>query len=193
MTGGVAFRRELRIFTEGRKTEVQYLRYWQRLNRSSVSLLIDDFHGGPLQLVQHAVLQLDQDRRDERRGRGRAPSETWCMFDMDEHPNVVQALDLARQNAVNVVVSNPCVEAWFLLHFVDQTAWIHRHEAQHAVARFISAGKALSPDDLDALASHYGEARERAMSLAGRHVGNGNSPGENPSSDVWKLVDSIRM
>lgn len=190
--GGVAGRRELRVFTEGVKTEVQYLRYWERLHRGSVSLLIDDFHGTPLPLVRHAVEQQKRDRREDRGGRGRAPSATWCVFDIDQHPNLPEAVDLARSHSIHLAISNPCVELWFLLHFAEQTAWIHRHDAQREAARFLSGGKALSSSDWDALRQRYDLARARAQGLATRHRGDGDADGENPSSGVWRLVDVIR-
>ena len=71
------------------------------------------------------------DLKAARRGRGDAYNEYWCVFDIDEHPNVARALELAASSGVNVYVTNPVrLDLWFLLHFEDQNAAIHRHEAQ---------------------------------------------------------------
>lgn len=186
-----AVRREIQVFTEG-KTEDQYLTYWHRRHREHILVRVDDFHGGPLQLVQEAVARSKADQRAERKSEGRAPSETWCMFDIDEHPNVRQACQLAADNGIQIAVSNPCLELWYLIHFRDQTAWIHRHAAQYACGEFITKSKVLTPVDLDKLVGQHDEARARAQGLDRIHNGNGSQQGENPSSDVWVLVDSIR-
>lgn len=41
----------------------------------------------------------------------------WCVFDIDEHPFVPEARQQARDNRIDVAVSNPCFELWLLLHF----------------------------------------------------------------------------
>ena len=189
--GNSASRREILVFTEGERTEVQYLTHWHRLHRAHVLVTIDDFHGGPLQLVEQAVARLKSDRRTEKKGGGRAPSETWCVFDIDEHPNVSEALHLAGINDIRIAVSNPCLELWSLIHFRDQTAWIHRHDAQSAVGEFMTKGKVLRPVDLENLMTRHQDARQRAQHLTAVHEGNGSPPGENPSSNMWCLIDSI--
>jgi hypothetical protein len=112
-----ALRREIVVFTEGIKTEIQYLSHWHRLHRASVLVTFGDFDGAPLPLVEHAVDRKMTDQREERKGRGTAPAETWCIFDTDEHPSIPEALDLAARNGVCVALSNPCLELWFLIHF----------------------------------------------------------------------------
>ena len=67
-------------------------------------------------LVERAIRARAAELRDERRGRGKASDEVWCMFDFDVHPQVPEAIELARRNEINMAASNPCVELWFLLH-----------------------------------------------------------------------------
>ena len=112
-----AVRKELLVFVEGARTEADYLTAWHREYRDTVTVTIDPFHGGPLQLVERAIEAMNGEGRDARRGRGRAHDEYWCMFDRDEHPNVPDALSKALGAGVGVAFSNPCVELWFLLHF----------------------------------------------------------------------------
>ncbi|MET8863520.1 RloB family protein [Nonomuraea sp. NPDC004580] len=81
-------RRTLYVFTEGTKTEVLYLQHWNRLFRDRVIVTIDDFHSVPLALVRAASERKRADQREEKRGRGRAFDEYWCMFDVDEFPNL---------------------------------------------------------------------------------------------------------
>ena len=158
-----AKRPSILVFTEGLKTEPVYFTHWSRAYRERIIVTIDAFHGAPLSLVQKAAARRAADLKAARRGRGDAYSEYWCVFDIDEHPNVGRALELAASSGVSVCVTNLCVELWFLLHFQDQNAAIHRHDAQRKAATYLNGGKTPTSGSLAALFSRYEEARRRAQ------------------------------
>ena len=185
-------RRELLVFTEGERTEDGYLVHWRRAYRDRVLVTIDDFHGTPLSLVDRAAEAKRREARDERKGRGRAHDEVWCMFDNDEHPNIAEALDKAAGNGIGVVLSNPCIELWFVLHFADQTAHIERGDAQRLSRQLLGCDKVLTGPALATLSDRYDDAKQRAQRLDVKHTGDGSPPHSNPSSNTWKLVDRIR-
>lgn len=180
------------MFVEGLRTEELYLTYWRRQYRDRVLVEIDPYRGGPLQLVEKAVEAQRTEARDARKGRGRAHNQTWCVFDRDEHPNFTKAIALADRHGINLAISNPCLELWFILHFEDQTAHMDRHPAQHRAEEFLGCSKVLTESALSALAERYDEARRRAMKLDEKHAGDGSPPGNNPSSGMWRLIDLIR-
>lgn len=184
-------RLDLLVFVEG-GTEERYLADWHRRCRERVTVTVDPFRGGPLQLVEHAVEARQVEAREQRRGRGRAHDEVWCLFDVDDHPHLDRAVDMARRHEIRLAVSNPCIELWFLLHFADQTAWIDRHEAQRLSAVHLGCGKSLSPTALDTLHERYDAAHDRAGYLDVRHQQDGSGPEANPSSGAWKLVEAMR-
>ncbi len=186
-------RRELLVFTEGEKTEEGYLIHWWRANRDQVTVTIDDFHGGPLPLVDRAAAAKRTEASEERRGRGRSHDEVWCVFDRDEHPNVPQALDKAASNGIGIALSNPCIELWFLLHFDDQTAHLERHEAQSRSKTLLGCEKALTPVALAEMEARYADARTRAVNLDEKHAGDGSPRHSNPSSNLWQFVDRLRL
>ncbi|NEE03781.1 RloB family protein [Phytoactinopolyspora halotolerans] len=185
---------ELLVFVEGLKTEEQYLVHWHRRFRGWVNVTIDEFRGGgsPLAMVKRAAAAKKAEARDARRGRGRAHDEIWCVFDRDEHPNFDEAVRLAKDNGINVAVSNPCIELWFVLHYEDQTAYIDRHDAQRRAKAHMGCGKDLTTDAIDALDERYPEAVDRAKKLDAKHAGDGSPSHSNPSTNVWHLVDVIR-
>jgi RloB-like protein len=190
-TSAAAFRRRsILVFTEGSKTEPMYLMHWQRLHRDRVSVAFDTFHGAPMQLVERAAARRAVDL-------GRVPhravyDEYWCVFDVDEHPNVRRALDLAASNGIGVAVTNPCIEAWFLLHFQDRGAAIDRGDAQRKSSVLLGCGKSPTPEALTGLVCRYEEARCRAWALDNKHALDGSPPRSNPSSGIWRLIDRIR-
>jgi len=135
------------VFTEGSKTEVDYINHWYRKHRTRVRVIVDDFHGVPASLVDSAAARKKREAAAGRRQRGaaiRTANEYWCVFDIDQHPNVPASIDKARGNEIEVAISNPCIEPWFLLHFEDRTASIRRHEAQRLAKRHLGSGKSLA-------------------------------------------------
>ncbi len=191
-TGKRALRREILVFTEGEKTEDGYLLPWRRAFRDTVLLEVDPFHGVPQSLVQQAVATKRAEARDQRRGRGRAHDEIWCMFDIDAHPNIPEAVQLAEAHGIGLAISNPCIELWFILHFQDQMAYLGRHDAQSAAAVLLGCGKVLTRPATDLLYDRYEDARDRAQRLDAKHEGDGSPRRSNPSSSVWSLIEAIR-
>ncbi|MCZ0981235.1 RloB family protein [Streptomyces diastatochromogenes] len=187
-------RPNLLIFSEGEKTEIQYLNDWYKRNRGRVTIQFHDFHGTPRSLVEQAVEAKKKEEREERRGRGRAHSHYWCIFDRDEHPYIPEAFELAASNNIHTAYSNPCIEVWFMLHFQDQSAHIHRHDAQRKSNEYLNCNKSLSGSALAELAKidKFEIAKSRAISLDSKHAGDGSPVASNPSSSIWKLMDLIR-
>ena len=181
------------MFVEGRRTEELYLTDWQRRYRDRVLVTIDPFRGGPFQLVKRAVEAKRTEARDAKKDRGRAHDQIWCVFDRDEHPNFAEAIALAHDHGINLAISNPCLELWFVLHFEDQTAHLERGEAQARSEALLQCTKVLSESALAALSGHFEEARERATKLDEKHAGDDSPRGANPSSGAWRIIDVIRQ
>jgi hypothetical protein len=186
-------RRELLVFTEGAVTEETYLKYWHRRFRGSVNVETHEFHGTPAALVKRAAETKAANERAERKGRGRAHDEVWCVFDVDEHPHLQEAIGLATSRGIGLAISNPCIELWFLLHFSDQTAYIDRRAAQAGAKAHLSSGKDLDQAALDLLETRFPQAKARAVQLDVKHDGDGTPAPGNPSSSVWRVVDAIAL
>ncbi|WP_419554010.1 RloB family protein [Candidatus Poriferisodalis sp.] len=190
---GEASPRQILVFTEGEATEKDYVEHWHGKNRKHVRVTVDKFHGSPRRLVEEAIKRRAQDQYEERRGRGRARDEYWCVFDRDSHDDFDQAIATAASNDIRVAYSNPCIELWFILHFRDQTAWIHRHDSQKESKRLLKCEKRLTRQALESLDGSFDDAKHRALQLDGRHQGNDSPPRSNPSSSVWELVERISI
>lgn len=176
------------VFTEGEKTEVSYIGYWTRLNRGNINVDISDRHGVPWTLVNEAARMRREDRQ-----RGGGENEYWCVFDVNRHPRIPDSIRMARDNRINLVVSNPCLELWFILHFEEQNAHIERRDAQNRSRQLLAWHKKTLPGQvLESLADRYEDAKNRAIMLDKKHQGDDRPPRSNPSSDVWRLVDRLR-
>ncbi|MDE0235670.1 MAG: RloB family protein, partial [bacterium] len=162
------------VFTEGAKTEGGYLLPWRREFRDRLLISVDSFHGVPQSLVERAVSTRKAELRDQRRGRGRAHDEIWCVFDVDSHLNIREAVQQAEDNGICLAISNPCIELWFILHFEDQTAYISRNKAQSRSAELLGCEKNLSQEARDLLYSRFEDASQRARLLDIKHKGDGS-------------------
>ncbi|MCY3850206.1 MAG: RloB family protein [Acidimicrobiaceae bacterium] len=185
-------RRTIKVFAEGAVTEYEYLRHCER--RSSEAT----FHWGeygmaPMTLVDRAREDVRRSRRSARRHGSPDFDEIWCVFDMDNHPDIPKALFEARQSNIHVALSNPCFELWLVLHCEDQNAFIERKTVQRRASDLgLIKGKRIPTEALELLEENYEEAKRRAKHLIALHEGNGTKPQSNPSTDIWRLVDRIR-
>ncbi|MCB9760075.1 MAG: RloB domain-containing protein [Alphaproteobacteria bacterium] len=185
------------VFCEGEKTEPDYLIWFARQHRhESIEIRPVKGCGVPRTVVEKAR---DRKRELERLARPHRASsfdgrfEVWVMIDRDEHPQVVEAWVMARDNGIGWAFSNPCVELWGVLHVADQTAAIHRHDCQallHALTPSYhhERGACFDPS---AMVSGYDDAVRRARHLEARREA-AEDLGGNPSTTVYRLTESIR-
>ena len=185
-------RRVIRIYSEGSVTEFEYLRHWEKRSRRVVL----DWAGvgmTPMSLVNSARDDLTRSRRSARRHGTADFDEIWCVFDVDAHPHLQQAIVEARQSDISVAVSNPCFELWLVLHCQNQTAHIDRRPIQKLASSLgLIQGKKIPESAWPILEGHYEDAKQRAMHLDSLHKSNGSPPRSNPTTDVWQLVDRLR-
>lgn len=179
------------IISEGSVSEPEYFHGLRRLAETSlVDIEIQGNGETPKTIVERAVLVKRQNARDARRAGDTSIlyDEIWCVFDIDGHPLVPDALQQARANGLKVAVSNPCFELWLVLHFQDQRAFIDRHAIQRVYARIMS--ERTKHVDFPTLHSNYPIARDRANWLARYHI-ELEQAGENPSTGVVALTERI--
>jgi hypothetical protein len=167
------------IVCEGTVTEPGYFTDLRNRERSLVELVIEA-GGTPKTLVERAAALKKESKRQAKKDPNLGYEHVWCVFDVDEHPYLAEALQQARDNKIDVAISNPCFELWALLHFQDQHAWIDRSNVQHLCRQHMPGYvKRLS---CDVLHPRLDDARQRAIGL---------NTGENPSTTVYRLVECI--
>jgi hypothetical protein len=110
-------RQRFLIVCEGEKTEPNYFRGFR------VPGKILDIRGvgyNTTSLVQEAIRLKDKGDYDQ----------TWCVFDRDSFPaqNFNAAMQLAKNNNINVACSNEAFELWYLLHFDYHQSGISRSD-----------------------------------------------------------------
>jgi hypothetical protein len=141
--------------------------------------------------VQWAVELKDAAERKAKRSKddNLRYDEVWCVFDIDEHPGVSEAKQQARDNGIEVAISNPCFELWILLHFRDQRAHIDRAAVQRECANYLPRFEKKVP--FAAVHLNYSDALRRASDLDAWQQSRG-SEGANPSTGVHRLTEKIK-
>jgi hypothetical protein len=180
------------IACEGRRTEPYYFLALSREFRNPLVYLEIEREGGtPKTLVERAAAKKKLAARDARSQRDPflAFDQVWCVFDVDEHPYLADALQQARANGIKVAVSNPCFELWVLLHFQEQSAFLDRAMARRLLKKYIPGYQKIVP--FEALKPYYNNAVERAKILDARCESAGVR-GDNPSTGVYRLTEGIR-
>lgn len=173
-------------------TEPRYFKNLQsELRTSLVEVEVEGHGAGPKTLVERASLRKSQSDRYARKERDAflAYDEIWCVFDVDEHAKLADARQQARDNGIELAVSNPCFELWALLHFQSQTAYLERQAARSRLKTHLPGYDKDLP--FERLRAGHGEAVRRAAHLENRCAERG-CPGDNPSTDVHRLTERIR-
>jgi len=116
------------IVCEGDVTEPEYfLGFRSACRNTRVKIRIADTHGVPMTLVETAKGYKSEAEEEAAREKddNLAYDSVWCVFDIDEHPHVPEARQMARDSGIYLAVSNPCFELWLLLHFRDNPGQAH--------------------------------------------------------------------
>jgi RloB-like protein len=188
-------RRIIRVHTEGRRTEPEYLARILDLNDRPVVLQIDPRHGVPATLVANAIATKHRNNTEARRGRDELIDEHWCIFDHDEHPDIDESVLRAVDHGIGIVTSNPCFELWLVLHYADHRRHVDRHTIQKLAQQHLPGlardPKGISLDQAATLSHFLESATRRAKGLDLMHETNLSTPRSNPSTDAWRLVQRL--
>jgi len=177
---------------EGKVTEPEYLRgFADACANPRVTLSFVPEAGVPLTVV---TLARDLKRKAEREADKEDDENikfdaVWAVFDVDDHPRIPEAIQMARDNGIELAVSHPSFELWLLLHFRDQPGMRGRAEVRRLLGEYLTDyDKHVNFDDCQ---HGYTDAARRAAPLGACNLQT-CQPGPNPSTGVYVLTESIR-
>ena len=100
------------IVCEGEKTEPLYFgAIRQSLRMPSLNIRIVPGQGAPISIVNRAIEEKKCTTKYD---------DVWCVFDVEQIANntsFLEAVDKARRAKINLAITNPAFEYWYLLHF----------------------------------------------------------------------------
>lgn len=180
------------IVCEGAKTEPNYFQGF-RVPR----LVVDTVGTGhnTLSLVDEAIrLKGEKEAEAQRRG-GPLYDQAWCVFDRDSFgaDDFNSAIRKAEAVGFHVAYTNQAFELWYLLHFDDHWAALHRDQ-YHAVltGRLGHSYRKNSETMYRKLHGRQVVAVRRAESLLAEYGTDHNPQQDNPCTTVHLLVKALR-
>ncbi|MCB1194366.1 MAG: RloB domain-containing protein [Leptospiraceae bacterium] len=197
-TGKKEVREPILIVCEDSKSSVFYLRDRIRVERLTTTQVevSGESNSAPISVVDYAIQRKKEQRRKAKREGIYEFKEIYCVMDVDNHETLSNAKRKALDNNLIPIVSNECFELWYLIHFIEQNAYIERNDIYKKLNKIIEkeynkSDKKIS-EDLNEKGSEK-EAINRAKKLE-RQSEDSNPElfiKKNPSTDVYILVEKI--
>jgi hypothetical protein len=115
---------KLLIVCEGQKTEPQYfkgIRQHKRLRTLQVTIVDASGRTNPIGIINRAIAERQTIQTDKG---WETNDSVWAVFDGDEHrhqdpQNWQTAIAKAKTQKINLAITNPSFEFWYLIHFQD--------------------------------------------------------------------------
>lgn len=188
------------IVCEGSETEPRYfeaLRRQYKLSTITVAGGRESFRN----LVENALSLREQRRQQSQKSQKRGEvgnpefDQVWCVFDTESqalYHQCIQAVDYAEQEGLEVAISNPCIEYWYILHFEETTRpFMNGEEAKQWLRRYIQNYEE-NTSVFELIRNNTDIAIERAERIYNRHP-DGNLRFPNPSTCIYKLVRIMKL
>lgn len=194
------------IVTEGSKTEPQYFNHFRtRQTNIDVQVLKSHTGGGRtdyISLVHKAIDYSTKNQLSTSHG-----DAMWVVADGDVNygaPAPVEAKDaqlnraraMAEKASIQIAISNPCFEFWYLLHFRYTTGYLRDYNAVVDALKAFLPDYEKNSDVAERLAANLSVALQNAERLEERHISDGNnepfSLNINPYTEVFKLMKTLQ-
>ena len=185
-------RRIVVIVCEGLETERIY---FDGFNERFSRVHVKPIHSGGTDarsIVKYAIEQKDNFNLSIEEG-----DELWCVFDVDdkEENEIKDMIEHGRSNGVEIALSNPSFELWYLLHFIYRESGINRFEVERMLKDQYIPDYTKNRDYNGTLFLLTDEAIGNAerLNVFQENMGiNLDSKMSNPSSQVFRLVRAIK-
>lgn len=180
------------VVAEGKVTETKYINTFAAYHKNSrVDVVVRGGAGVPKTIVEYAK-ELKTEREKEAKSQKDENikfDEVWCVFDIDTHPDIPEAIQKAHSSDLRLAISNPCFELWLWLHFAPQPG-IQGHKQMQKMLKSHIPHYEKDINFMN-ISSGYSEAVSRAQKLESDAIEEGED-GRNPTTGVWRLTESIR-
>ena len=185
------------IVCEGEKTEKFYFRSLIKFEKlSSVNIKIISGTGSdPVSVIKTALKEVEDQKEY-------LPfNKVYCVVDRDEHKNFSNAVNMIKDKNLELIISYPSFEYWYLCHFKYSRAPITRSgtrsSGDNCVATLNAEWKKVFGNEYEknteTLYEILHDKLEIALSNAAKSLKAAESEEEsNPSTKVHILVDYLR-
>ena len=160
------------VFCEG-ETEIAYVKFLRSLYRAPIQVIVkkgkSNISEDYIERSKNEYVRTEQDK-------------VFLMYDLDVDEMLEQ---LQKIPNAELIVSNPCVELWLLLHYQDQKSEISSDKCIKKLQKVSKEYKkgTLSEDEKEVFAQNKELAIERAKIM---------TEYRNPSSTVYILLEMLK-
>lgn len=186
-------KRVILVAYEGKnKTEKNYFDNFKGIDKNYIIKTVPGNETDPSNLVKQTIervkelgLNLDDDDR------------AFCIFDTDidirKNKQIKEAIVLANENNIKVITSSPCIELWFLLHYVYTSAHMNSDEVIRKLKKYYSKYSKncnIYPVIYDKTKVAYNNAKK----LEKYQLNNNKdikSVEANPHTDIYQIIDEL--
>jgi len=173
------------ICEKGNQTERIYFKKFRNF-RTSVIIIPTTKVTKPEKLIEYAIEKSKMENYDS----------VWCVFDVDanSNQNIHQAKQLADRHDIQIAVSNPSFEFWYLLHYEDCRRALTNPELLIELSRVLPDYSKTDENTFYTIQQGQNCAISRAGKINEYHIANGNgiyTRESNPSTQVHTLVVDI--
>jgi hypothetical protein len=163
------------LLVEGKITEKLYFKGMCR-KLSLRSITVEGPSGVPITAVEAALSRrIDFD-------------EVWCVFDVDDHPRLKEAIHRAAQGGVQVALSNPSFEIFLLLHFEYFSKPCTRAQVRRALKKHLPEYE--KHIDFEIFWGAYKAGLINNLRLEKWHQSSGTT-GRPPSTGAFRLAEKL--
>lgn len=163
----------LLVITNGERTECDYFEGLRKEPWVTVTLRTRFHNGEPNDAVTLAVQISQSDEYDK----------VWVVCDVDEY-DVSLAIQRSREGEIDLALSVPSFEVWLILHLSIKCPGFNDA---------VQAGQYLAKllPKWDKANLRFADFRDGVAPAIQRAKSRGEPPADNPSTDVWRLVEFL--
>ena len=188
-------RKSILIVCEGEKTEPIYFNALKEtLRLIMVDVEIVGEGGAPITVVNRAIARREERKQIAKKSLTKTEYEViYCVVDVDTHETLDQAIDKARGNEICVILSNPCFEYWYILHFRKTSAPFNRSkDAKAALRREHSAYSESDTTIFNVVYPKTSDAIKHSKEVLNEQHNDAEDLRDcNPSTHVHKIVEYL--
>ena len=192
-------RKSILIVCEGEKTEPIYFNALkERLRLIMVDVDIVGEGAAPITVVDHVIELREERKRIARRSLTKTAYEVmYCVIDVEvpvPHESLARAIDKAKRNKLEVILSNPCFEYWYILHFRKTSAPFNRsQDAKAALRREHPAYNESDTTIFNVVYPKTSDAIKYSKEVLKEQHNNSEDLSDcNPSTHVHKIVEYLQ-
>lgn len=193
------------IVTEGSKTEPGYFNHF-RTRQKNIDVRVVGSRTSAGETDYNSLIKKAKEYQDKNDLSSENGDTVWIVADGDvnyNNPNPIEKKDtalsharkLANQRGIEMIISNPCFELWYLLHFRYTAGFLKDYEAVRKLLTEYIPNYEKADDVFPMLEGQLEDAVKRAKQLEEYHLGNGNTVplriAVNPFTEVYRLIEAI--